>query len=259
MNNQLVSMHRIAITRKPGINFSKGITNADLGLPDYIKASAQHTAYIAALEQCGLTVITLEADERFPDGCFVEDTAVVTPEIAVISRPGADTRRDEIISMEEQFARHRPVVHITAPGTLEGGDVFQTGTSVFIGIGNRTNEAGAAQLAAYLEPFGYACYFVPVKTVLHLKTGITPIGNNRLISIPELAGHPSFNPFEVITAAPEEHYAANCLLVNDTLIIPAGFPILKSILTEQGDHFIEVEMTEFEKMDGGLTCLSVLL
>ncbi|HYV93266.1 MAG TPA: arginine deiminase-related protein [Chitinophagales bacterium] len=273
-------MFTTAITRKPCSRFSEGITTAHLGKPDLQLALQQHGEYIAALKTCGLEVIELDADENFPDSCFVEDVAVITKEIAVITNPGAESRRREIHSMIPVLEKFRKLFFIEPPGTLEGGDVMQIvrGTPYgdkhfYIGITERTNEEGAHQLRKILSHFGYDCTLIPVTSALHLKSVVNYIGNNNLLASKEFISHPAFKNFNIIEIADDDLYAANCLLVNNMLIIPKGFDRVKSQLMKLGTgephsynlgtgepypyNMIELNMTEFEKMDGGLTCLSL--
>ncbi|RMD69053.1 MAG: hypothetical protein D6818_10760, partial [Bacteroidetes bacterium] len=209
-----------ALVRRPGPNFAEGLSSAALGPPDYEQALRQHEAYCAALRRAGLELIVLEADPRFPDGCFVEDVAVVTDHTAVITRPGAPSRRGEQHAVAEVLAAFRQIARIEPPGTLEGGDVLQVGDTFFIGLSGRTNEHGARQLAEILEGEGYRTRLVPVQGVLHLKTGLTALDADHFLGTPwfarQLSGHDVF-------ALPEnEAYAANCLPVNGHVLLPEG-------------------------------------
>ncbi|MEO6168164.1 MAG: arginine deiminase family protein [Chitinophagales bacterium] len=250
-------MFHFAITRTPCSNYRNGITTANLGQPDINLARAQHGLYVQALRQCGLGVQVMEADESFPDSCFVEDTAVVINEAAIITNPGAVTRKDEVKSIQPVLQQHRKLEFILAPGTLEGGDVLQVNKHFYIGITARTNEAGALQLGAILSRYGYSFSLVSMSSALHLKTLVNYIGNNNLLASEEMASHKEFRNFNVITVEERDLYAANCLFVNDQLIMPKGFDRLKSALQKSGYTPVEIDMSEFEKMDGGLTCLSL--
>ena len=249
-------MYTKAIVRRPGRNFASGITTSNLGKPDFNKALEQHAAYCNALIQCGVELTILEADERFPDGCFVEDTAVVNSKVKVISRPGADTRRGEEEEIARVLAGFGHIESITAPGTLEGGDVLRADNHYFIGISERTNKEGASQLSAILSKYGFTSSFIRVEAGLHLKSDIAYLGNGNFISTPVFSqvAHPA----NTILLDPEEFYSANCLRVNDYLLIPKGFPKSEKKILELGYKIIELEMSEFRKMDGGLTCLSLL-
>ncbi len=245
-----------AIVRQPGKNFANGITSSQLGKPDFKKALQQHEQYCLALSKCGVEVTVLEADENYPDGCFVEDTAVVLPEAAIITKPGDEARLGEEKAIAEVLAKNKPTEEIKLPGNLDGGDIMRVENHFYIGISARTNKAGAEQLTQFLSKHGYTVSQIAVKTVLHLKTGITYLENNNFIAIDEFAS--KFSGSNVIQLEEDEFYSANCLKVNDRLLIPKGFPKAKRKITDLGYNIIEIEMSEFRKMDGGLTCLSLL-
>jgi len=251
-----------AIVRIPGLNFSKGLTSMDLGKPDYPTVRLQHAAYIAALQNaCGLVVTILPANESYPDSTFVEDTAIVTPTFAVLTNPGTPSRAGEVAAIEKTITQtFEKVYRITSPGTLDGGDICEADGHFFIGISHRTNPEGAQQLADILQNNGYTTSFVdirPLTTILHLKSGVVYIGDNRLVMWEEFKSFPAFDDYEKITTKPEENYAANCLRVNGKILIPADFPDLVQQLTNLGYDLIPLAMEEFEKMDGGLSCLSL--
>ncbi|MCB0593223.1 MAG: hypothetical protein H6557_17400 [Lewinellaceae bacterium] len=249
-------MPHTAILRHPASTFASGITTANLGQPDYEKALEQHRAYCAALRQCGLQLILLDPDERYPDGCFVEDTAIVTEELVILCRPGAASRRGEVAAVAEVLAEYRPLATIKPPGTVDGGDILRVDNHFYIGRSERTNAEGARQLAGILSEGGFTSSEIPVRSVLHLKTGVTYIGKNTFVVIDEFAGR--FPSGQVIRVEEEEAYAVNCLLANGTVLAPAGFPKVKRQIAELGCPIIEVEMSEFRKIDGGLTCLSLV-
>ncbi|MFP4556275.1 MAG: dimethylarginine dimethylaminohydrolase family protein [Bacteroidales bacterium] len=251
-------MHKYtkAIVRQPGKNFANGITTSNLGKPIYQKALEQHNLYCEALRESGVEVIVLEADERFPDGCFVEDTAVVTKEVAIITRPGDPARLGEEKKISEILSTYKKIENIKAPGNLDGGDIMQVDNHFYIGITKRTTQEGAKQLSNYLSEFGYTSSQVPVKNLLHLKTGVAYLGNNNFIAVEELSN--KFPSSNVIILSEDESYSANCLRINNNLLIPKGFPESKKQIVSLGYNVIEVEMSEFRKMDGGLTCLSLL-
>jgi len=245
-----------AITRKPGKNFANGITTADFGKPDFQKAMKQHKLYCDALKKCGLEVTILEADEKYPDGCFIEDTAIVTEKMAVITKPGDSARLGEQEKISQTLSRFKNLEHIELPGNVDGGDIMRVGNHFYIGMSKRTNKEGAKQLSTIFSKYGYSSSEIPVKSVLHLKTGITYLGNDNFISIDEFSR--IFESSNVINLDQDENYSANCLLINDFLLIPKGFPKSKQKIMELGYDIIEIEMSEFRKMDGGLTCLSLL-
>ena len=250
-----------AIVRLPGINFAQGLTSVQLGVPLYDKVLQQHARYCEALRECGLTLTTLDADLDHPDSTFVEDTAVLTARSAVLTRPGARSREDEVAAMRptlRSFFSAMP--EIEAPGTLDGGDICEADGRFFLGLSQRTNEEGARQLTAHLAREGYTSAVIDVRgmsSILHLKSGISSLGNRTLVVMDEMAGNPLFQGYELIRVAKTESYAANCVRVNDRVLAPAGYPLLLADLVRHGFHPLELEMTEFQKMDGGLSCLSI--
>ena len=246
------------IVRTPGRSIVSGITAANLGTPDYEKALAQHHQYTLALQACGLQVEVLEADEACPDSTFVEDVAVLTPQCAVITRPAAPSRLAEIEGIRPVLARHfSRIEQITAPGTLDGGDVMQIGEHVYIGLSRRTNPSGAGQLVAILQRYGLAGSTVPVTEFLHLKTGVTWIGGNRLLAAGEFIERREFASFDILPVDAADSVAANCLRINDSILMPAGFPRVRAQLEPLAERVIEIDISEYTKLDGGLTCLSL--
>ena len=246
-----------AITRKPGKNFAQGITTSDLETPNYKLMVKQHGAYIQALKSLGLEVIVLDPEPDFPDAYFVEDTAVVTPDVAVITNPGAENRKGEEDTIEPLLSKHRKTICIQPPGTLDGGDVLMVDTHFFIGISERSNWEGAEQLGRILEKYGNSWAAVPVNTGLHLKSFVNFVGNNTLLITEDFAGLNEFKGFDKIILNKEEESAANTLLINDCLIIPKGFPDTRNKLATLGLDIIELDVSEARKMDGGLTCMSI--
>jgi dimethylargininase len=247
-----------ALLRKPCRNFVRGLSTAGLGAPDYEKALTQHAAYANALRACGLEVTILTADEDYPDSVFIEDTAVLSEKGAVITRPGAPSRRGEEIAVAEALRlMYEQLETIVPPGTLDGGDVLRAGEHFFIGVSARTNEAGARQLAAILAKNGYTATPVPLRHVLHLKTGIAYLENNCLLAGGEFIGHPQLGQFQIVPVVDEEAYAANSLWVNGRILVPAGFPITKKAIEKIGYEAMVVDVSEFRKLDGGLSCLSL--
>jgi len=250
-----------AIVRPPSSNFAEGLTTVDLGWPDYDRAVEQHEAYCNALEQCGLNLIRLDADERYPDSTFVEDTAVLTGHGAVLTRPGASSRIGEVSAIARTLSNFYQDLHaITPPGTLDGGDVCEAGTHFFIGVSDRTNEAGAHQLATMLASFGYTSSIVDirgVKGILHLKSGIAWLNEGHLVVIDELCKRTEFRDFAILRVPAGEEYAANCVQVNEQVLVAAGFPASERMLQGAGYQTPALEMSEFQKMDGGLSCLSL--
>jgi dimethylargininase len=260
-----------AIVCPPAPNFSEGLTTAELGVPDYELALRQHEAYCAALEQCGLELLRLEADSNHPDSTFVEDTAVLIQTRsqahpltqAVLTRPGAASRRGEVPHITKALADFFPALAmqtIKAPGTLDGGDVCEAGNHFFIGVSERTNDAGAQQLGDFLSSFGFTSRLVDIREIgglLHLKSALAWVDDNRLVITKALADREEFAGFELIRVKAGEEYAANCVQVNNHVLIAAGFPSLERTIRQLGYQTIVLEMSEFQKMDGGLSCLSL--
>ena len=254
-------MFRHAIVRPPGATFAAGLTTATLGAPDLARTRAQHEAYCEALLECGLALTWLPADDRYPDSTFVEDTAVLTPHAAILTRPGAASREGEVAEIRPALAAFFPrLVAIEEPGTVDGGDICEAGSHVFIGLSERTNTEGARQLAGHLQAAGYTTSTVEVRGtpgILHLKSGIAALDGRTLVVMEAWAGRPEFDGFEVLAVSPRETYAANCVLVNDRVLIAAGYPEFESALRARGLEPLPLDMSEFEKMDGGLSCLSL--
>ncbi len=246
-----------AITRLPGENFANGITTANLGKPNYPLILQQHRLYRQALLSLGLDVIVLPAEPDFPDAYFVEDPAIVTPKIAVITRPGAPSRRGEETTLAPFLEYYRPLVHIQSPGTVDGGDVLMVEGHFFIGISERTNAEGAAQLASHLVTSGHTSETVPVAAGLHLKSSVNYLGKHTLLVTKELSSYPGFIRYEKIILDDDEQYAANTLWVNHSLLMPRGFAKTRAKLTSLGMPIIELDVSEVCKMDGGLTCMSL--
>jgi len=256
-----VSVFRRAIVRPPASTFAAGLTTAELGAPDLDLALEQHEGYCAALVEVGLELVRLEPDPAFPDSTFVEDTAVLTSRFAVLTRPGAESRAGEVASMAECVARfYERIERIEAPGTLDGGDVCEAGDHFFIGVSHRTNEAGARQLARWLADEGCTSALVDIRAtggILHLKSGLAHAGGRDLVVIDALAEHPAFRDWRRLPVARAEEYAANCVHLNGRVVLPAGFPRLAKTLEAAGHRTLPVAMSEFQKQDGGPSCLSL--
>ncbi len=235
-----------------------GISTAGLGKPDYRKAIKQHDQYVEALLTCGLEVMVLDADEDFPDSTFVEDTAVLTPKCAIITRPGADSRKDEIQSIEPLIREfYNGVEVIRDPGTLEGGDIMMAGDHFYIGLSSRTNRNGAEQLLAILEKHGMSGSLVTLENLLHLKTGISYLEDQTIAATADFARKPEFSHFRSITIPREESYAANCVWINGHILLAEGFPKTRKAFEQANLRILPVDVSEFRKLDGGLSCLSL--
>ena len=256
MNTQ--QFHK-AIVRTPGRSLENGIgSSPEQGKPIYEKALKQHRNYINALEECSLNVMELRTDEDFPDSTFVEDTAIVTERCAIITNPGAESRKGEIFEIQELLqSLYAELEMIYAPGTLEGGDVMRVGRHFYIGLSHRTNLPGAQQLIDILKKYDYTASIIPSKAVLHLKTGVSYLEDNLLLASGEFVGNPNFENFEHIVVGKKEAYATNSIRVNDYVIMPEGFPATRAAVEKTGLAVKTVDVSEFRKVNGGLSCLSL--
>jgi len=249
-----------ALLQAPSSSFAKGLTTAGLGTPDLALALAQHQRYRVALEACGIEVLYLEPDPDHPDACFVEDVAIVTERGFMLTRPGAPSRRGEVAAMAKelsQFQNRLPVIE--APGLLDGGDVCQAEDHFWIGLSTRTNVEGSRQLGAWLEGLGYTWSTVGMDgfNMLHLKSGLGYLGDGRVAVVDEFYEDAAFREYERVRVPPGERYAANCVRINDRVLIPSGHPEFEASLRRLGYNVLALDMSEFEKMDGGISCLSL--
>lgn len=263
-------MPRIALVRSVSDSIAAcELTHLERTPIDAERARAQHADYCAALRASGCEVVEVPALHDQPDAVFVEDCAVVLDEVAVITRPGAASRRAEVETVATALARFRPLLRIADPGTLDGGDVLRVGRTLFVGETPRTNAAGIAQLRALLAPHGYAVVAVPVKGCLHLKTGVSLVGGalksgvtevapGVLLINPEWVDPAAFAGFELIEVDPAEPMAANALQVGETLVYPESFARTAARLAERGIALRAVPADELGKAEGGVTCCSVV-
>ena len=254
-------MYSTAVVCPPAPTFAQGLTTGKLGTPIYQRAVEQHEAYCSALERCGLTLVRMEPDERYPDSTFVEDAAVVTKRGAILTRPGATSRMGEVEMVSKALVKFfSKLTSICAPGTVDGGDICEAGNHFFIGISKRTNESGARQLADWLASLDYTSSFVDIrklKGILHLKSGLAYVGDNRLVVIDALSNFDEFRGYDLIDVNEQEEYSANCVRINGQVLVAQGYPELQKKLSEVGYHTVALEISEFQKMDGGLSCLSL--
>lgn len=251
-------MFRNAIVRVPCPSIINGLTSASLGKPDYKKALVQHTVYAEVLRKTGLNVKVLEADDLHPDSTFIEDVALCTPDIAVITNPGAESRRGETRGIRQVLQEYYETIEeITSPGTLEAGDVMMTGSHFFIGISGRTNINGAEQLIHILEKHGMTGSVITLNKMLHLKSGCSYLENNNMLVCGELAECSDFERFNRIIVKSDESYAANSLWINGIVLVPEGFPETLRKIENAGYRTIILDLSEFRKVDGGLSCLSL--
>lgn len=247
-----------AIVRIPCPSITEGLSSSGMGKPDYRLAVKQHSEYVAVLEKLGLKVRVLGQDDRYPDSTFIEDVALCTPSCAIITNPGAPSRRGEIEGMKELLSGfYSSIEEILSPGTVEAGDIMMAGKHYYIGISSRTNPEGAKQTIKILKKYRMNGTLVPLKSMLHLKSGLSYLENNNLLVAGEFKTKKEFENFNRITVPDNEAYAANSLWINGTVIIAEGFPQTREKIEKAGYKTIALEVSEFRKVDGGLSCLSL--
>ena len=245
-----------AIVRRPAASCGAGLTTAQSGAPDYDRTLTQFQGYCDALRTLGVDLIELPTLDAFPDGHFVEDVAVVTPEFAVITRPGAPARRGEIDSIAAPLAAHRTLLPMR-DGRLDGGDVMLVDKRFYIGLSGRTDTAGITVFEALVAPHGYTVEAIPLNAGLHLKSVVNYLGDDVLLVTEALAGHRAFDGFRRIVIDTADEYACNTLPVNGALLTPAGYPRVHEKIAALDMPVHVLDASEFHKMDGGLTCLSL--
>lgn len=249
---------KIALTR----TISPRIADCELSfLPrvpiDVVRAQAQHADYERALEGAGYSLRRLPDAPDLPDAVFVEDTAVVLEEVAVITRPGATSRRMETESTASMLAEYRPLLRIES-GTLDGGDVLRVGRKLYVGLSARSNRAAVDELVTLLQPFGYETVGVPLDGCLHLKSAVTQIDDETLLLNPDWVDPRHFTAMRTIPVDPAEPHAANSLWLGETVVYPASQPKTCARLEARGIRLTCIDMSETEKAEGGVTCCSLL-
>jgi dimethylargininase len=222
------------------------------------KAVAQHKAYQECLTQLGLRIVSLAAESALPDAVFVEDTAIVLDELAVVSIMGAPSRRREAESVADVLARYRSIKFLTETATLDGGDVLQIGRSLFVGLSQRTNREALTQLQEILAPYGYRIVPVEVTGCLHLKSACSYIGRETVLINRALIDEQPFGSFKLLDVPVEEPAAANALLISNTVILPASFPKTRILLEERGFQVQPIDLSELQKAEAGVTCTSLI-
>lgn len=250
-----------AITRKPASTYSQAITSSDLGAPDLALTQLQHEQYCLALQHAGVKVEILPAIDDFPDSVFVEDAAIVEPDFAVLTLPGALSRRGETQAMLPTLEKYfKQIFTIEADGTLDGGDICKVEEVYFIGISERTNPTGAQQLAKILARYDFHTKMIDIRGmdgILHLKSAVNYLSEDTLILDPRMVDHPGFKDHKHLVVPIEEAYAANSLRINEVVLVPAGFPRTLDLLNQAGFDTRLLDTSEYHKMDGGLSCLSL--
>jgi dimethylargininase len=251
-------MFRNAIVRTPCPSVTDGISSSNLGKPVYPISLEQHAKYVEALKLLGLKVRVLPPQEQYPDSTFIEDTALCTPSCAIITRPALPSRQGEIMEMHKVLEEYYDAIHeISFPATLEAGDVMMAGSHFFIGISDRTNLVGADQLIKILNNYKLTGSKVTLNKMLHLKSGVSYLENNNMLVCGEFINHKEFEKYNRIKIDDDESYAANSLWINDKVLVPEGFPKTRGKIEKAGYETIAIDVSEFRKIDGGLSCLSL--
>lgn len=249
----------IAITRE----VSPALADCELsfigrGVIDVARAATQHHAYCAALAALGCRVIRLDAEPGFPDSVFVEDVAMVVDEVAVMTRPGALSRRAEGLRIAEVLSPFRPLLHIEAPATLDGGDILRIGRDLYVGRSERSNDAGIAQLATLLAPYGYTIHPVAIRDCLHLKSAVSLASDGTVLMQPAWVDRAPFAAYDIIEVDPAEQHAANVLRAGQGLVMADCFPRTRARLEAAGLSVVAVDVSELQKAEGAVTCCSIV-
>ena len=252
--------HAVAITREVSRSIARcELTCLDRTPIDVARARAQHEQYRAAPGRLGLDVVCLPEEPDLPDSVFVEDTAIVLDGVAVVTNPGAASRRPEVDSVARALAPFRPLLRVTAPATIDGGDVLVVGRSIYVGLSSRSNPAAVDQLRALVGPLGYTVTGVPVRDGLHLKTGVSRVADRTLLINPAMVSRDHFPGFGFVEVDPAEPNSANALLIGDTIVFPAAYPGTRERLERLGRPIVAVEADELAKAEGGVTCCSLVV
>jgi dimethylargininase len=253
----------IAITREvsPAIGGCE-LTHLERVAIDYNIAQAQHRQYTQALAALGCEVHCLPAEPDLPDSVFVEDAAIVLDELVIITRPGADSRKPETLSIAQALQPFRKLCYIQAPGTVDGGDVLRTGKTIYIGLSSRSNLAAIEQMQSFTRPYGYTVKGVTVSGCLHLKSAVTQVAEDTLLInrnwVDAAAFAGAFGEMNLIEVDASEPYGANALLVGKTVIYPTSFPRTRKRLEEHGIPTLTVDVSELAKAEGAVTCCSLV-
>jgi len=251
---------RLAITRDISPRFNEcEITHIDRTPIDVSVAQAQHYGYVQAIKELGYAVLELPAEADFPDSVFVEDTAIVLPDVALITRPGADSRKPEIESIIQALRPYRELVSIESPGTLDGGDVLVLGKNIYVGLSTRSNMNAVNQMNQLLGKYGYKTHGVEMHDCLHLKTAVTRVDDKTLLINRKWVDVENFEGFDLIDVDESEPFAANCLPMGDSIIFPVAFPKTGEKLTSRGYKIKPVVVDELAKAEGAVTCCSLVI
>lgn len=249
----------IAITRQISPNIGQcQLTHLPRQAIDVRLAEAQHRCYENNLTALGCQIHSLPAEPDLPDAVFVEDTALVLDELAIVTRPGAAARRPETISIAEALKPYRRLHHIAPPGTLDGGDVLRVDRTLFVGLSSRSNRAALAQLQNLLVPLGYTVQGIKIRDCLHLKSAVTKVARNTLLINPAWIKKSAFQDMNLIEVHPDEPFAGNALLVGEKVLLAAAFPGTQRRLEKKGITVQTTDVSELAKAEGGVTCCSLI-
>jgi dimethylargininase len=249
----------LALTHVPSPNLDQGErTHVARQAIDYVQAVAQHREYCRMLHDCGIQVRTLDVNRHLPDGTFIEDTAIILDEVAVLASMGTEARRAELAGIEPELRKYREVHRILPPATIEGGDVLRLGRTLLVGLSARTGSAGVQALEAIVGRYGYQVLPVPVRKCLHLKTACTALPDGGLLVNPAWLDEESLHGFDKICIPAGEPWAANTLLVGGTICLAAEHVQTAQLLRQGGFAVRTVRLSQFAKAEGGATCLSLL-
>lgn len=249
----------IAITREVSPSIGKcELTHLPRYEIDIEVARSQHLEYENVLKDMGCKIKRLPVEPNLPDSVFVEDTAIVLEELAIVTRPGAASRREETRRVAELMKEYRSIFRVVSPGTIDGGDVLQIGKTLYVGISRRTNKAGIKQLKEFVFPYEYKVETVYVERCLHLKSAVTLVGEDKLLINRSWIDPQKFGVMEYIDVDPAEPYAANALLIGSELVYPMNFPKTLRRLESRGISVREVDVSELQKAEGAVTCCSLI-
>lgn len=249
----------VALTRQLSRSFERcQLTHLERQPIDLNLARQQHAAYEQSLRALDCQLVQLPEQPDLPDAVFVEDTAVVLDELALIARPGAPSRRPEVPSVREALSSYRPVQAITAPGTLDGGDVLTLGRELYVGLSSRTNRRGIQQLRHLVAPFGYRVHAVPLHGCLHLKSAVSQVGEEKLLLNSDWIDASVFSDFQLLEVHPGEPLAANALWLAGAVIYPQAFHRTRERLEASGCRVQALDISELGKAEGGVTCCSLV-
>jgi len=251
---------KLAITRDVSPRFNECELTHIARTPIDVKASEnQHHGYVQALKELGYAVLELPAEAGLPDSVFVEDTAVVLPDVAIITNPGADSRKPETSSIAQALSRYRELVYVESPATVDGGDVLVLGKNIYVGLSTRSNQAAVDQMNEKLSRFGYSVHGVDMHDCLHLKTAVTRVDDQTLLINRKWVDMENFEGYDLIEVDQSEPFAANCLPVGDAIIYPVAFPLTSAKLVERGYKIKPVVVDELAKAEGAVTCCSLIV